>query len=78
MSKDFDIHEWRLYQANLNLLNEEEEEWKFTAGPEWNITDLNVGDVVTPEMWNQNKIENISSNIIRDKEWFKKPHKITA
>jgi hypothetical protein len=44
MSKDFDIHEWRLYQANLNLLNEEEEEWDLEAGPEWNEKELKVGD----------------------------------
>lgn len=172
MSKDFDIHEWRLYQANLNLLNEEEEddfnittdsfdvielgigdiitldmwkdpyktgglprsnwkivsidsewndielenenkgngtqgyitwsissiqnllkpeykivedpiifeqddEWEFNISDEWGVQELNVGDVITPSMWDIDKIEVESDNIIRDKEWFKNPHKIS-
>jgi hypothetical protein len=68
---------FKITPPKLNEQDEDEFSQEFIAGDEWNVTDLNVGDVVTPEMWNHNKIENISSNIIRDKEWFYQPHKIT-
>jgi len=66
MSKDFDIHEWLNYQANLNLLNEEEEEWDLEAGPEWNVKDLGIGDYITPEMFQDNKYGNAYKALNQD------------
>jgi hypothetical protein len=65
------------YKIYVPINEQEEDEWDLEAGPEWNVKDLNVGDVVTPEMWDQEKIKNISISIIRDKGWFNRPHKIT-
>jgi len=57
MSKDFDIHEWRLYQSNLNLLNEEEDnDWEFDVSNNWGVTELGVGDYITPDMWSDKTV----------------------
>ena len=32
----------------------EEDEWDLKAGPEWNVTELGIGDTITSNMWNKN------------------------
>jgi hypothetical protein len=54
----------------------EEDEWDFEAGPEWNVKDLNVGDIVTPDMWDEDKLRYFEDNI-SSPLFFTKPHKIT-
>jgi hypothetical protein len=68
---------FKITPPKLNEQDEDEFSQEFIAGPEWNVKDLNVGDIVTPDMWDQEKIKNISISIIRDKGWFLRPHKIT-
>jgi hypothetical protein len=78
MSKDFDIHEWHLYQANLNLLTEEENEFDepINVSGYWDEKELGVGDVITPDMWDEDKLKHFESNI-SNPSFFTKPHKIT-
>ena len=79
MSKDFDIHEWHLYQANLNLLTEEENEFDepINVSDKWNVKELGVGDVITPDMWDEDKLEYFEINDSSNPSFFTKPHKIT-
>jgi hypothetical protein len=58
MSKDFDIHEWRLYQANLNLLNEEEEDDFNITTDSFDVVELGIGDIITPDMWDRSSENN--------------------
>jgi hypothetical protein len=66
-----DDDEW--YDA----INEEEDEFNVSAPEEWNITQLGVNDVITPDMWSKkgvkisliiNKIE--KRGIIDGNEWW--------
>jgi len=58
-------------------LNESDNDWDLEVGEEWNDSELSIGDVITPEMWDMDKIEVESDSIIRDKKWFRNPHKIS-
>ena len=60
-----------------NGINEEEDEFNVSAPEEWNITQLGVNDVITPDMWSKkgvkisliiNKIE--KRGIIDGNEWW--------
>jgi hypothetical protein len=53
LQNNFDIHEWRLYQSNLNLLNEQDEDDDFNinVGDGWEFEELGIGDTITHEMW---------------------------
>jgi hypothetical protein len=68
MPQDFDIHEWRLYQANLNLLNEEDEDDFNITTDAFDVIELRIGDIITPDMWNINSsygkwfINNVDKN----------------
>jgi hypothetical protein len=68
MPQDFDIHEWRLYQANLNLLNEEEDDDFNITTDAFDVIELRIGDIITPDMWNINSpygkwfINNVDKN----------------
>ena len=78
MSKDFDIHEWHLYQANLNLLTEEENEFDepINVSDKWNVKELGVGDVITPNMWDEDKIKMDNSLHQGLYHYFKYPFEI--
>jgi hypothetical protein len=58
MSKDFDIHEWRLNQAQLNLLNEEEEDDFNITTDSFDVVELGIGDIITPDMWDRSSENN--------------------
>jgi hypothetical protein len=68
MPQDFDIHEWRLYQANLNLLNEEDDDDFNITTDAFDVIELRIGDIITPDMWNINSsygkwfINNVDKN----------------
>jgi hypothetical protein len=42
------------YQIVPPLHEQEEDEWDLEAGPEWNVTELGIGDTITSNMWNKN------------------------
>ena len=39
-----------LIENKLTRLSEQDDEWEFEAGEEWNVTELGIGDHITPEM----------------------------
>ena len=76
MENSLDIQKWRnkyIYQINES----EGGDFNITLGPEWEFEELTVGDIITPEMWDEEKISNVSTSIISDPDWFLSPHKIT-
>jgi hypothetical protein len=52
MENNFDIKKF-LIENKLTRLSEQEDEWNFTAGPEWNEKELGVGDYITLDMLNK-------------------------
>jgi hypothetical protein len=79
----FDLDEINLdylkpkYKIVLPLNESDEDNFNITLGPEWEFEELTVGDIITPEMWDEEKISNVSTSIISDPDWFLSPHKIT-
>ena len=65
------------YKIVLPLNESDEDDFNITLGPEWEFEELTVGDIITPEMWDEEKISNVSTSIISDPDWFLSPHKIT-
>ena len=50
MENNFDIKKF-LIENKLTRLSEQDNEWDFEAGPEWNTTELSNGDYITQDMW---------------------------
>jgi hypothetical protein len=50
MENNFDIKKF-LIENKLTRLSEQDNEWDFEAGPEWNVTELSDGDYITQDMW---------------------------
>jgi hypothetical protein len=50
MENNFDIKKF-LTENKLTRLSEQDDEWDFEAGPEWNVTELSDGDYITQDMW---------------------------
>jgi hypothetical protein len=79
----FDLDEINLdylkpkYKIVLPLNEQDDNDFNITLGPEWEFEELTVGDIITPEMWDEEKISNVSTSIISDPDWFLSPHKIT-
>jgi hypothetical protein len=42
------------YSIVQPLNEQEDEDWDFEAGDEWNVTELGIGDTITSNMWNKN------------------------
>ena len=55
MENNFDIKKF-LIENKLTRLSEQEDEWDFEAGEEWNVKELTVGDKLTPEMFQDSAI----------------------
>ena len=52
MENNFDIKKF-LIENKLTRLSEQDDEWDFEAGEEWNVTELGIGDHITLDMLNQ-------------------------
>jgi hypothetical protein len=50
MENNFDIKKF-LIENKLTRLSEQDDDWDFEAGPEWNVTELSDGDYITQDMW---------------------------
>jgi hypothetical protein len=57
MENSLDIQKWR--NKYIYLLKEEEEDFNITVGDNWNVTELSIGDTITPAMWNSDTIKGI-------------------
>jgi hypothetical protein len=65
------------FKPSLNELLDSDDDFNLDLGPEWGFTELRMGDVITPDMWDQEKLNSPGQFVITNPGWFLLPHKIT-
>jgi hypothetical protein len=65
------------FKPSLNELLDSDDDFNLDLGPEWGFTELRMGDTITPDMWDQEKLNSPGQFVITNPGWFLLPHKIT-